>query len=81
MILSLVFNRGGALSGARRREMKAIQGLIPAHDLDGIAAQVRSMKRLWDITKLPGLHARRDREAELIAAAGRIYEDSELVRL
>lgn len=81
MILSLVFNRGGSLSGATRREMKAIKDLIPQRDLAAIAFQVRSMKRLWDKSELPGLHVRRDREAELIEAADRTYADDELVRL
>jgi hypothetical protein len=49
--------------------------------LAGIAAQIRAMKRLWDPAKLPGLHKRRDREAELIAAADRMYDPTELVRL
>jgi hypothetical protein len=81
MLLSLVFNRGASLTGATRVEMKAIRDLIPGRDLAGIAAQVRAMKRLWDPAKLPGLHKRRDREAELIAAADRTYDPTELVRL
>jgi hypothetical protein len=81
MILSLVFNRGGKLAGDERREMKAIQDLIPRGDLAGIASQIRSMKRLWDPVAMKGLHVRRDREAELIAAADRPYDDAELVRL
>lgn len=81
MLLSLVFNRGGSVSGSRRREMKTIRGLVPKGDLGGIAFEIRSMKRLWDKAKLPGLHIRRDREAELVAGAERHYEDNELVRL
>jgi len=81
MLLSLVFNRGGSVTGSRRREMKAIRDLVPAGDLAGIAFQIRSMKRLWDPAKLPGLHARRDREAELVVGADREYADEELVRL
>lgn len=81
MLLSLVFNRGGSVMGPRRREMKAIRGLVPAGDLQGIALEIRSMKRLWDPAQLPGLHTRRDREAELVDGADRDYNDSELVRL
>ena len=81
MLLSLVFNRGAALEGPRRREMKAIKPLVQAGDLRGIAAQIRSMKRLWDIDQLPGLHARRDREAELIEKARISYPAEELVRV
>ena len=81
MLLSLVFNRGGSVTGSRRLEMKVIRDLVPLGDLTGIAAQIRSMKRLWDKAKLPGLHVRRDREAKLVAGADRDYDDSELVRL
>jgi hypothetical protein len=81
MLLSLVFNRGPALEGARRREMKAIRPLVQAGDLRGIAAQIRSMKRLWDIDQLPGLHARRDREAQLLENARTSYPAAELVRI
>jgi len=81
MLLSLVFNRGTKMSGASRREMKAIQPLVAAQDLDGIASEIRSMKRLWDIDKLPGLHKRRDAEADMIAHADHAYEPDDLVRV
>jgi hypothetical protein len=81
MLLSLVYNRGPKMTGPTRTEMKAIQPLVQAGDLQGIAVQLRSMKRLWDIKVLPGLHARRDREAELIEHARRTYPPEELVRI
>lgn len=81
MLLSLVFNRGPALEGPRRREMKAIKPLVQAGDLPGIAAQIRAMKRFWDIDLLPGLHVRRDREAELIEQARTNYSPEELLRV
>jgi len=81
MLLSLVFNRGAKMSGASRREMKAIQPLVAARDLDGIAEQIHAMKRLWDIDKLPGLHKRRDAEADMIASADHDYDPGELVRV
>jgi len=81
MILSLVFNRGTSMSGSKRREMKAIQPLVAEKDLDGIAAQIRAMKRLWDPAALPGLHVRRDKEAEMVAHARVDYEPSELCRV
>lgn len=81
MMLSLVYNRGTKMEGERRREMKAIKPLVQAGDLRGIAAQIRSMKRLWDIDQLPGLHARRDREAELIEHARLSYPTGELARV
>ncbi|MEO0443197.1 MAG: hypothetical protein AAFZ92_05570 [Pseudomonadota bacterium] len=46
-ILSLVYNRGTRLSGAKRKEMKAIQQLVKKKDYKGIAHQVIAMKRLW----------------------------------
>ena len=79
MLLSLVFNRGGKMSGIRRKEMKAIQPLVIQKDLEGIAREIRAMKKLWDVSLLPGLHARRDEEARLIAGADRAYDSSELV--
>lgn len=81
MLLSLVFNRGTRMSGTRRREMKAIKDLVDRQDLDGIASQVRLMKRLWERSALPGLHKRRDTEADLISRAKRTYEWSELIYL
>ncbi len=80
-LLSLVYNRGTALSGGSRREMKAIRGLIPQRDLDGIAEELRAMKRIWRSAGLPGLLRRRDDEADLVAGADRDYDDAELVRL
>jgi GH24 family phage-related lysozyme (muramidase) len=63
-ILSLVFNRGTSLRGSTRAEMLEIQKLIPSKDYKAIAAQIRSMKRLWN--KGSGLLGRRDREALLV---------------
>lgn len=81
MLLSLVFNRGTSISGDSRREMKAIQPLVIAKNLVGIADQVRSMKRLWDINVQPGLLARRDSEADMIANARTEYDPSELIKV
>jgi len=47
-IVDLVYNRGTSLVGDRRREMKALVPLIAAADYKGIAAELRSMRRLWD---------------------------------
>lgn len=81
MLLSLVFNRGGSMMGPKRQEMKAIKALVVAKDLQGIAGQIRAMKRLWNINTSPGLHKRRDKEAELVGAADRVYDSAELVTL
>ena len=72
-LVSLVFNRGNALEGDRRREMKLIRDgmkLVSVYDqkaLTFIANQIRSMKRIWlggSIEK--GMIRRRDAEAKLI---------------
>jgi len=80
-ILSLVFNRGSRKSGSSRREMKAIEALVTASDLDGIADQILSMKRLWQDRGLDGLLRRREVEAELVRDSKREYEEIELVRI
>ena len=72
-LVSLVFNRGAALEGERRREMKLIRDgmkLVSVYDqkaLSFIANQIRKMKRIWvggSIEK--GMSRRRDAEAKLI---------------
>ena len=72
-LVSLVFNRGAALEGDRRREMKLIKDgmkLVSVYDqkaLTFIANQIRNMKRIWiggSIEK--GMSRRRDAEAKLI---------------
>lgn len=81
MLLSLVYNRGTKLSGASRREMRAIAPLVKRKDLAGIADQIVAMKRLWDEDELPGLHRRRDREARLVRNSKRHYDPDEFVRV
>ena len=72
-LVSLVFNRGAALEGDRRREMKLIRdGMRITNTFDQkalsfIANQIRNMKRIWaggSIEK--GMSRRRDAEAKLI---------------
>jgi hypothetical protein len=72
-LISLVFNRGNALEGDRRREMKlirdgmAITTIYDQKALTFISNQIRSMKRIWaggSIEK--GMNRRRDAEAKLI---------------
>lgn len=70
-LVSLVFNRGGSLSGSRRSEMlnisKAIKGEIKTSNIYSyIADQIISMKRLWVGKGLDGLLRRRDEEAQII---------------
>jgi hypothetical protein len=75
-LVSLVFNRGAALEGDRRREMKAIRDIMAkTQNFDEktlflIADQIRKMKRIWiggSIEK--GMSRRRDAEAKIIEKA------------
>lgn len=68
-LVSLVFNRGGAMDGDRRREMRAIRDAVAAGDLQEIANQLRAMKRLWEGKGLDGLLKRRDAEADLVESS------------
>jgi hypothetical protein len=77
MLVSLIYNRGAALSGDSRREMRAIRAQAAARDLPAIAQSLRSMKRLWPA--LRGLIRRREREAVIVEQADRDYGASELV--
>jgi hypothetical protein len=63
-LVSLVFNRGMSMKGPTRREMLEIKTLVPDKKYKDIAAQIRSMKRLWE--KGNGLIGRREREAKLV---------------
>ena len=63
-LVSLVFNRGTSMKGATRKEMRELRKYVPHADYESIAAQIKSMKRLWD--KDSGLVGRRDREAKLV---------------
>jgi len=75
-LVSLVFNRGSALEGDRRREMKTIRDIMARStnfdekSLAQIADQIRKMKRIWmggSIEK--GMSRRRDAEAKIIEEA------------
>ena len=75
-LVSLVFNRGAALEGDRRREMKAIRDIMARtvnfdeKALSQISDQIRKMKRIWiggSIEK--GMSRRRDAEAKIIEEA------------
>jgi hypothetical protein len=71
VLLSLVYNRGAAMEGDHRREMRAIRTLLRQGRPDGVAEELEKMKRLWDgdplnggtAERLPGLLTRRDDEA------------------
>lgn len=80
-LLSLVYNRGTAMSGARRKEMAEIRPLVLQQDYVGIANKIIEMKRLWEGKGLDGLLKRRDDEARLVLNANRRYLESSLIRL
>lgn len=67
-LLSLVYNRGHNLNGARRIEMKNIVAHVAAKNLNAIANEIIAMKRLWG-NNLRGLLIRRDKEAEMVRNA------------
>ena len=64
-LISLVFNRGNDLDGDRRREMKRIQELLAANDLNPVAEQLEAMTRIWNPATEAGVIERRRREAQL----------------
>lgn len=69
-LASLVYNRGARLSdldAARqdRREMREIKALLAANEVEAVAEQFDSMRRLWDSQTQAGLVRRRHEEATL----------------
>jgi hypothetical protein len=68
-LVSLVFNRGAAVTGKNREEMKNIRGLIAGKNYAAIAKEITNMKRIWVGKGLDGLLRRRDEEAALIKGA------------
>ena len=68
-LVSLVFNRGAGMNGDSRREMRAVRDAVAEGNLQEIADQIRSMKRLWEGKNLGGLLKRRDAEADLVESA------------
>jgi GH24 family phage-related lysozyme (muramidase) len=65
-LVSLVFNRGASTTGSSRSEMRNIKPLVLKKDYEGIAKEIRSMKRLWEGKNLEGLIKRREEEAKMI---------------
>lgn len=77
VLTSLAFNRGPSFKKSRGtndridryREMRNIRACIMSGQLERVPNEIRSMKRLWSINKSPGLHRRRDEEADLWQAS------------
>lgn len=67
-LVSLVYNRGAAMVGKSRREMREIRDdCIPSVNYACIARKIRDMERLWIGTKIEsGMIARREAEATLV---------------
>lgn len=65
-LVSIVFNRGASTKGPSRTEMRNIKELVLKKDYIGIAAEIRSMKRLWVGKNMDGLLKRRDVEANMV---------------
>lgn len=70
-LASLTFNRGGSMRGEGRREMRAIRDTcLPAGNWDCVAAELRSMKRIWKDSSIEvGMNRRREAEAKLAESA------------
>lgn len=70
-LASLTFNRGGSMRGEGRREMRAIRDTcLPAGNWDCVAAELRSMKRIWKGSDIEGgMNRRREAEAKLAEQA------------
>lgn len=93
VLTSIVYNRGTRLTdidvhAQDRREMRVIKELVVKRDYKGIAAQIRSMKRLWDGVpdyagdheqRFIGLLNRRESEAKMVETSERQYNSEELV--
>lgn len=67
-LFSLVYNRGSAMAGSTRQEMRAIRDeCVPMRDHQCIADQIRRMERLWIGTTIEnGMRRRRHAEADLV---------------
>ena len=82
-LVSLVFNRGPAINGPRRREMAEIKRIVQSGAsmrfiLNEVARQIRSMKRLWEGRGLRGLLVRREKEARLVENANSPLGENEI---
>lgn len=66
-LISLGFNRGWAMSGPNRVEMRAIRDLVPSANYGGMALQLRKMVHVWTGTAIErGMTRRRLAEAKLM---------------
>lgn len=81
-ILSLVYNRGAAITGRNREEMNAMIDTIKKQDYKATGDLVEKMKRIWaGKPNLAGLVTRRINEANLIRNAQHVYNDNDLITI
>lgn len=68
VLTGMVYNRGSSMAGSRRAEMRVLRDVcVPAADVDCMAAQFRSMCRLWRGTTIEaGLCARYEDAARMV---------------
>jgi hypothetical protein len=76
-LLSLVYNRGAAMEGDSRMEMKDIRKWVASQNLGKISEEIQNMKRLWPNSK--GLRLRRDREADLVKNASYFVQPNDYI--
>jgi hypothetical protein len=67
-LVATVYNRGAGMAGDRRREMRTLRDeCVPRHDYACMAAQFRSMTRLWRGTTIEvGMRERYEATARLV---------------
>ena len=63
VLVSLVYNRGSAMLGESRREMREIRAHVARGELAAVPDALRAMRRLWPDAR--GLRLRREQEADL----------------
>jgi len=69
-LMSLVYNRGTALKGYDRAQMRAIQTCVAQGDYVGIQNNLRAMIPLWAGSSIANdMHRRRNAEADLVLRA------------
>jgi hypothetical protein len=69
-LVDLVYNRGASMDGDRRMEMRQVRACVAQKDIQGIAAAIRRMERIWIGTTIENdMVARRDAEATMVESA------------
>lgn len=70
-LVMTVYNRGSGMAGERRREMRVLRDTcVPAADVACMAAQFRSMPRLWAGSSIAAGMTSRYRDTAMLAEGG-----------